>query len=103
MSPTPVRIVWLLTLGLVVAMPVGEAPAQAVKAKLDRRINLENGIDANTPLKDVLAFLADKSQLNLTVDTKAFDKAGVKLVEEQPVKLGPMKNVTVAKVLELLT
>ena len=98
-----VRIGWLLTLGLALAVPASESPAQTAKAKLDRRINLENGIDANTPLKDALEYLADKYQLPLTLDAKAFEKAGIQKVEEQPVKLAAMKNVTLGKVLELLT
>jgi hypothetical protein len=93
----------LLFLALALALPVAEASGQGAKAKLDRKINLENGIDANTPLKDALEFLADKYQLNFTVDSKAFAKAGIQLVEEQPVKLAPMKNVTLARVVELLT
>ena len=88
---------------LVLAVLVSEAPAQATKGKLDRKINLEIGIDANTPLKDALEFLAAKYELNVVVDTKAFEKAGIQLVEEQPVKLAPMKDVTLGRVLTLLT
>src|SRR5262249_2542580 len=74
----------------------------AVRDKLAQRINLEVGIDPNTPLKDALEFLADRHNFKCSVDGASFDDIGVQNVEEQPVQLPPLKNIKLRSVLKML-
>ncbi|MBY0522595.1 MAG: hypothetical protein K2R98_04330 [Gemmataceae bacterium] len=75
---------------------------RAIREKLDRPINLQFGIDPNTPLKDALEFLADRHDLTFIVDSNAFAAIGVQKVEEQPVQLPKMSGVPIRVVLRLL-
>ena len=77
-------------------------PARLARKWLAQRIDLPKGIEANTPLKDVLEFLGKDSKVNIVVDANAFTGIGVQKVEEQPVQLSAMKNVRRATVLRLL-
>ena len=80
----------------------GRAAANRIKEKLATPVNLDKGIDANTPLKDALEFLADRYDLTLIIDSKAFEAIGVQKVEEQPVQLPKMVGVSMTTVLRLL-
>jgi len=80
----------------------GRAAANRIKEKLATPVNLDKGIDANTPLKDALEFLADRYDLTLIIDSKAFEAIGVQKVEEQPVALPKMVGVSMTTVLRLL-
>lgn len=82
--------------------PAGRVNALKIKDKLSQPVNLDKGIDPNTPLKDALEFLADRYDLTLIVDSKAFEAIGVQKVEEQPVQLPKMIGVSMATVLRLL-
>jgi hypothetical protein len=53
-------------------------------------------------LKDALEFLADRYDVPVIVDFKAFEEIGVQQVEEQPVQLPKMVGVSLATVLRLL-
>lgn len=75
---------------------------QELRLKLARPINLEKGIDPNTPLKDALEFLADRHDLNIIIDGTAFQSIGVQKAEEQPVSLPRMRNVPISTVLRML-
>jgi hypothetical protein len=75
---------------------------KALRARLNQPITLENGIDPNTPLKDALDFLGDQAKVQFLIDNKAFEAIGIQKVEEQPVQLSKMKNVSLARVLRLL-
>jgi hypothetical protein len=70
--------------------------------KLEGKVTLDKGIDANTPLKDALEFMADKFDLTIVLNSKAFNGVGVQKVEEQPVSLKPVKNEPLGKVLQKL-
>lgn len=76
--------------------------AKQIQEKLSKPVNLEKGIDENTALKDALDFLADRYDLTIIIDAKAFEAIGVAKVEEQPVKLPRMVGVSMATVLRLL-
>jgi RNA polymerase sigma factor (sigma-70 family) len=88
------------------AQPLGaiveDAKIVEIRNKMAQRINLEFGIDSNTPLKDALEFLADRHNFKFVVDTGSFEAIGVQKVEEQPVQLPPMKNVKIRSVLKML-
>jgi hypothetical protein len=77
-------------------------PAQeGVQAKLDKKVNTP-AFDENTPIKDALAFLADRYDLTIVVDTKAFAEAKIQKVEEQPIKLAAMKDTALGTIFEQL-
>lgn len=76
--------------------------AQRLLAQLQRTVNLDKGIDPNTPLKDAIEYLADKYDMTMLVDSKAFEEIGVQKVEEQPVQMPKMVGVSMATVLRLL-
>jgi hypothetical protein len=82
------------------AVPAQDRETKELVKKLDGKISLDKGIDANTPLSDALAFVADKFGISITIDTKAFEKANVLNVEEQPVGLKPVKDMALGKVLQ---
>lgn len=73
-----------------------------LRARLRQPITLENGIDANTPLKDAVEFLAEHASVQIFIDSQAFAAIGVQKVEEQPVQLPKLKNVSLSRVLRLL-
>jgi hypothetical protein len=75
-----------------------------MKAALNRSIDLEKGIEANTPLKDALEFISDRFGITILIDTQAFKSdLSVDAVEDQPVKLPKMTNVSLGTVLRMLT
>jgi tetratricopeptide (TPR) repeat protein len=88
--------------GLTEDDPVTLRQVRALKTKLDQRISLEKGIDANTPLKDALEFLSDRYEVTILVDTAAFSQAGQDSVEDKPVRLPKMTQVSLGTVLRLL-
>jgi hypothetical protein len=69
------------------AQPSKAAMGRALRDKLARPADLDKGIDANTPLRDALDHVADKWDLPIVIDSKAFETIGVQKVEEQPVQL----------------
>src|SRR5262249_32779573 len=91
--------------GILEAMPkekVGKLATSALIAGLHKPINLDAGIDANTPLKDALEFISEKADVPFIVDSKAFESIGIQKVEEQPVSLPKMTGVRLKDVLRLL-
>ncbi len=83
---------------------VKESKAQAVRAVLAKTIDLPDGVPANTCLKDFLDFLTDmlkanEISLNVSLDTESFKSIAVLKVEEEPVSLRPMVNVSISHVL----
>lgn len=84
--------------------PKAEAPKRGkdLRAALAKRINLEKGIDPNTPLKDALDFLAEETGVNIIIDSQAYAAIGVQKPEEQPVSLPRMRNIRLSHVLRLL-
>jgi hypothetical protein len=71
-------------------------------ARLAKPISFENGIPANTPLRDALDYISEQARVPFIVDTKAFERIGVQKVEEQPVQMEIMTDVRLADVLRLL-
>jgi hypothetical protein len=78
-------------------------PDPAVLKKLDQPINLDKGIDANTPLQDVMEFLADRYDLRIIVDSKALAAVGVQKAEEHPIQLPPQVGTKLGRILQLIT
>jgi hypothetical protein len=76
--------------------------AERLRQRLNIQVNLDKGIDPNTPLKDAIEFLADRYDLPMLIDSKAFETIGVQKVEEQPVQLPKMVGVSMRTVLRLL-
>jgi hypothetical protein len=75
---------------------------QQLLLRLQQPVNLDKGIDPNTPLRDALEFLGDRYDLTIIVDSKAFAEIGVQSAEEQPVQLPKMVGVSMATVLRML-
>src|SRR5438552_6297395 len=62
--------------------------AEQTREKLKKPITLEKGIDANTPLKDVVEFLSDRFDFALIIDVGTFHhQSNIKNIEELPVRL----------------
>jgi hypothetical protein len=70
--------------------------------KLDKKISLPQGIEANTPLKEALEFIAASQGVTIILDTDAFKKAKIAKVDEQPVGLKPVKDVKLGDVVKQL-
>lgn len=92
--------------GILEAMPkdkINKVATPVLIAALNKPIDLDKGVDANTPLKDVLEFLTeDRVGIPFIVDSRAFESIGVQKVEEQPVQLPKMTGVPLKDVLRLL-
>jgi hypothetical protein len=72
---------------------------RSFEKKLERRISLEKGIDAETPLSDVLEYLSDNTDISFYPDTRAFRAVGVRDIWGRPIKLGPQLKTRLADVL----
>lgn len=103
------RIRWLLLFSMLACFATAPAlPAQEKKEadplakKLEKKISLKDGIEANTPLQDALEFLSQMHDFKIFVNEKAFQAAGIQKVAEQPVRLKPVKDVALGKVLQML-
>jgi hypothetical protein len=70
--------------------------------KLAEPITLENGFEPNTLLGDAFAFLEEKFEVPILIDTAAFRAAGVEELEKSPIKLRRMKGVRLGTVLQRL-
>jgi hypothetical protein len=70
-----------------------------VQRQLARIVNLDRGIDANTPLKDALEFLSDLYDITFRIDTQAFLAAGIRGIEAQPVRLPKRNAISLEKAL----
>jgi hypothetical protein len=82
--------------------PERDPPDKRLQEKLNQLVNLDKGIDAGTPLKDALEFLADRYDLTLLIDQKAFESIGVPKVEECPVQQQPTVGAKMETVLHTL-
>jgi hypothetical protein len=74
-----------------------------IRGRLAKPVALENGIQANTSLRDALEFMSDRYDLTIFVNTEAFKAANVEMIEDTPVKLPKMLGVNLGTVLQLLT
>jgi hypothetical protein len=90
--------------GLTEDDPVTLRQIKQMKEKLNKTVNLDKGIDANTPLRDAIEFLQDRYDVTIIPDQAAF-KADQQIdnINEQPVQLPRMMGVSLATVLRLLT
>lgn len=60
---------------------------QALREKLAQSVNLSQGIDPNTPLKDALEFLSQEQGVPIHIDRAAFKAEGLADPENHPVGL----------------
>ncbi|MBL8799757.1 MAG: hypothetical protein JNM56_38095 [Planctomycetia bacterium] len=80
----------------------GGVSGKELRARLRTPITLPNGIEASTPLKDALEFLAEQAGVQIFIDQNAFAAIGVQQAGEQPVQLAKLKGVPLGRVLHLL-
>jgi hypothetical protein len=73
-----------------------------LKAMLDERISLADGIKDGTPLSEALDRLGDRFGVNFLFDTRSFAKAHVRDLDRRPVKLAPRNKVRLGTVLDEL-
>jgi hypothetical protein len=74
-----------------------------LRTKLAKPTTLEEGIKANTPFKEVLEFLSARYELNIVMDIWAFGQwAKIADLEDAPVKLQQVKNITLEEILRLV-
>jgi hypothetical protein len=65
-------------------------------------VTLEHGVPKGTTLSAALRTLTDRTELSLFLDAKAFERAGMKNPEKQPVQLAAQKEVPLTSVLQTL-
>ncbi len=73
-----------------------------LRAKLVERVDLPDGLPANTSLKDALDFISETYKVPLTLDTEAFKDIEIAQANEQPVSLPPMKGVRIGTMLRMM-
>jgi hypothetical protein len=72
-----------------------------LRQRLNQVISHEVRLEANTPLRDALEFLADRFDITILVDTPAFRQEQMEAVEDAPVKL-QVNDVLLSTVLQLV-
>src|SRR5262249_53386538 len=76
---------------------------EELRAKLRRRVTLEKGIDGTVPFADVVAYIADRYDLNIVIDWHGLQKeTKVKSVTDHPVKLPKMSGLSLESILRTL-
>jgi hypothetical protein len=95
-------VVGCITITLAPTLSAQDKETKDLAKKLQTKVSLDKGIDANTTLKDALEFVADRFDLTIVLNSKAFEAVGVQKVEELPVGLKPVKDVELGKVLQKL-
>ncbi len=82
---------------------LGRREVRELREKLSKPIVLENGIEANTPLRDALEFLSDQYDVSILVDMEAFKAdENTSGLEDAPVRLPKISGVRFSMVLRLL-
>jgi hypothetical protein len=76
------------------------APAQEIRDKLSRAVNLPKGIDPNTPLKETLEFLGELHDTSIVIDKAAFRAIGANDIEQLTTGLPRIGGVSFAVVLQ---
>ncbi len=79
-----------------------EANAFFLSATLATPIDLNKGIDKDTPLKDALKLIGDLSGLPIRIDEAAFQKVGRPGIGKKPVRSGKLLGVTLHGVLHIV-
>lgn len=77
-------------------------PAALARAKLAERVDLKEGIPANTPLQEALDHMSKEYGIPITLDEEAFKEIEVQKPGECPVSLPRMKGVRLGSVLRAL-
>jgi len=70
--------------------------------KLATRVNLESGIEAGTPLKDIVAFINDRFDRDIRFDSAGFKAVGKENFAETKTGLAPLKETSLSVALNLL-
>jgi hypothetical protein len=79
--------------------------AQELRSKLAQPVNLEKGIDANTPLRDAIEFISQRFNLPIIVNSQAFKEdlgAVGDAIEDLQVRLPQMVGIKLSTVLRML-
>lgn len=79
-----------------------ELDAFKLRDKLARKVNLDRGLEPQTPLKDALEFLGDRYDLTLIINTAAFKTIGMEKVEDSAVALPKLVGIKLETVLQML-
>lgn len=74
--------------------------SDTIKERLKLEIDLKQGIDANTPLRDALEYLADRYDMQIIIDRKAFERAKIEAIEEQTTSHPPATDLMLGQALE---
>jgi hypothetical protein len=93
-------IIWIVPLAKPRGLAARLQPSlRSFEKKLEKRISLEKGIDAETPLSDVLEYLSDNTDISFYLDTRAFQAVGVRDIGGRPIKLGRQLKTRLTDVL----
>ena len=80
-----------------------KAAEQALSEKLKAKIKLLDAIPKDTSIEDAFQFLADNQNLNIFVDTLAFNRfPGGKPANQRTIELPKLENVSIQRVLQLM-
>jgi hypothetical protein len=105
------RYVWLVAGSLVLSvwflsaarLQAGAKKTRELVSKMAMPIDLDKGIDKDTPLRDALEFLSDRYDITMIIDGQAFkDDLEETKIASKPVLLPKMKAVAFGTVLRLL-
>jgi hypothetical protein len=77
--------------------------AKQLIERLRQPFTLPKGIDPNTPLKDALEHISDRTEIPILINGEAFRaEVQVQEVETQPIRLQVMRDIRLATVLRML-
>jgi hypothetical protein len=84
--------------------PPTDPVTEQLRSKLTTPVVLEKGVDANTPLRDLLEFLSDRFEVVIALDAKAFKAEGATgEMGRSPVQLPPIRGaIRLDSVLEFI-
>jgi hypothetical protein len=81
----------------------GENQAKKLVDKLASTVNLDKGIDKDTPFKDAMEFISEQYGVPIIVNFPAFKDEEILEIANAPVQLPKMNGVRISTLLRLLT
>jgi HEAT repeat protein len=80
--------------------PAENKPAEALRARLDRRLDGEINFDPNTPLKEALSYISEVYDFKIDIDHAAFmAKDATVDIGALPISLRKMRKVSISSIL----